>query len=102
MKLTELSTEDELLTRYEAQRAFAAAQIEEHREKIEAFKTFSASKGLSLTNESFSYVPTIGIVASAPAIFRHLTGGIAQERRNKMGSDPISSAIPSGAAQLTG
>ncbi len=92
MKLTENPAEDELLIRHaEAQRVFAAAHIEERIEEIELFKAFSASKGLSLTNDNFSYIPTIGIVASAPGILEHLTEGIARERDGLITFDILSS-----------
>jgi len=100
MKLTESPTESELLTQYaEAQKAFAAAQIEEHREEIEAFKDFSSSKGLPLTNANFSYMRTIGIVASALALVEHLTGDIARERDGVISFDMLSSTFRANAHQ---
>lgn len=92
--INESPTEDEMLTQYaEEQKAFAAAQIEEHRDDIEAFKAFSASKGLPLTDDNFSYLRTIGIVASAPDMLKHLIGGIARERDGVISFDLLSSTF---------
>lgn len=100
MKLTELPTEGNLLTQdAEVQKAFAAAQVEEHRKDIEAFKDFSASKGLRLTNDNFFYIPAIGVVASAPAILEHLTGGITRERDGVISFAMLSSTFQANAHQ---
>lgn len=100
MKFTESPTDNELLVQYaDARIAFAAAQIDEHREEIEAFKAFSASKGLPLTNDNFSYIRTIGIVASAPSILDRLAGGVARERDGVISFDMLSSNFQANAQQ---
>lgn len=81
MKLTDSPTDDDLIAPHmKDQREFAAAQVLEHRKEIEAFKDFSAKMGVPLTDDNFSYVPTIGIVAYAPGILYHLIQNIPQER----------------------
>lgn len=93
MKFTESPTDNEFLVQY------AEAQIDEHREEIEAFKAFSASKGLPLTNDSFSYTRTIGVVASAPSILDRLAGGIARERDGIISFQMLSSTFHANAHQ---
>lgn len=78
----------------EEQRTFAAAQILKHRKQIEAFKDFFAKKGVSLTDDNFSYEPTIGIVAYTPGILYFLIENIPRERDGVIPFDKLAKIYP--------
>lgn len=79
----------------EADEAFAAEQLMEYRDVIDTFKEFSARKGIRLTDDNFAYFPTIGVVASAPAIINHLTGGLPRERDGVISFDALANTYQS-------
>jgi hypothetical protein len=55
-------------------------QLHLHREEIEAFMLLARKKGISLSDDSFGYVQTIGIVASAPKLVERLLAPMPRER----------------------
>jgi hypothetical protein len=65
-------------------------ELEKNAEVIEAFKTYAFSKGVTLTNKSFSYTPITGILASAPGITSKLIGGVETERDGLYGFKALS------------
>jgi hypothetical protein len=55
-----------------AQREEVKKQLESHSKTIENFISLCSDIGLKLTNENFSYIQTIGIVANYPNLLFHL------------------------------
>lgn len=75
-----LSQEEFISQYFLRQREWAETQISDHREEINTFVAFVASKGISLTAADISYVDKIGIVATAPGLLERLIGELKRER----------------------
>lgn len=69
-------------------------RLAEAADLIAKFTALAASKGLILGAESFEYVQTIGIVATAPGIARTLLGPITTERDGLFPFNEIASRLP--------
>jgi hypothetical protein len=61
---------------------------------IARFTVFAASKGVSLSADSFEYIQTTGIVAKAPGIARALLGPLSVQRDGLLSFTEISSRFP--------
>ncbi|HEN3658798.1 TPA: hypothetical protein U5E24_002587 [Yersinia enterocolitica] len=86
--------EEEMMERhFRLQREYANSQIEKSKDLIENFKKLTASKGIILDDNAFSYVQTIGIVASAPNLARILLGNIQTERDGLFVFDDIAKVV---------
>lgn len=79
--MTTNETTEELMERHRlAQAEEARARLAEANELTKSFAEFAAKKGAKLDSNSFSYVRTIGIVASAPGLAKQILGQIPTER----------------------
>jgi len=72
---------DELMQRRLAAMAEEARnRLNEASDLIANFSAFAEKKGVKLVSSSFSYIPTIGIVATAPSLAKTILGPIPTER----------------------
>lgn len=94
-----MSADDEmrlLMERHMKQMAdYAQSELERSSELIARFTLMAASRGIALDSNSFSYVQTIGIVASAPGIARKLLGIAPSERDGLFAYNEIAQRLPS-------
>jgi hypothetical protein len=72
----------------------ARAELDKATDLIERFTSLAATKGIRLTSNSFSYVQTIGIVASAPGLAKTLVGLPPTERDGLFSYDEIAKRLP--------
>jgi hypothetical protein len=88
-------TDDELITRHvQMQKELQVKQLVEHKTLIIAFKEFSAKKGVNLSDENFTWVPTIGIVATASGLLERLIGEIPRQRDRLASLDTLTQTYP--------
>lgn len=86
---------DELLARHLANmQEQSRKRLAEASDQIAKFTALAASKGVVLGVESFEYIPTTGIVASAPGIARALLGPISSGRDGLLSFNEIASRLP--------
>lgn len=72
---------DELMQRHlTAMAAEARKRLAEASDLIANFTAFAEKQGVRLVSSSFSYIPPIGIVASAPSLAKTILGTIPTER----------------------
>lgn len=72
----------------------ARSELERSSQLIERFSKMAAAKGIALGPDAFSYVQTIGIVASAPGLARSLLGISPTERDGLFAYDDIAARLP--------
>lgn len=93
-----MSADDEielLMERHMKQMAeHARLELERSSELIARFTQMAMSRGIALDSDSFSYVETIGVVASAPGIARKLLGITPSERDGLFAYDEIAQHLP--------
>jgi hypothetical protein len=65
-------------------------ELEANTAVIEAFRVYALTKDVALSDESFSYTPITGILASAPGITSKLLGGVQRERDGLYGFRALS------------
>ncbi|WP_354685706.1 hypothetical protein [Cupriavidus necator] len=88
---------DEIKSRYLADMdRHSRERLAEASERIAKFTALAASKGVSLSAESFEYLQTTGIVAKAPGIARALLGPISAERDGLLSFNEIVSRLSHG------
>lgn len=86
---------DEMMSRYIADmEKQSRKRLAEAADLLAKFTTLAASKGVSLSAESFEYVQTIGLVAKAQGIARALLGPIRTERDGLLPFKEIASRFP--------
>lgn len=78
----------------EAMADYARSELERSAELIEHFTQVAASSGVVLDSASFSYVQTIGIVATAPGLARKLLNIVPSERDGLYAFDEIAQRLP--------
>jgi hypothetical protein len=61
---------------------------------IKRFTAYAASRGVTLGADSFEYLPTIGIVATAPGLSRRLLGPMRTERDGLLAFGDIAARLP--------
>jgi len=72
---------ENMMQRYrDAVAAEAQTRLIEASDLIANFTAFAEKKGVTLSSGSFSYIPTIGIIASAPCLATRIIGPIPTER----------------------
>lgn len=93
-----MSADDEmklLMERHIKQMAdHARSELDRSSELISRFIQIARSRGIALNSDSFSYVQTIGIVASAPGIAKKLLGIAPSERDGLFDYDEIARHLP--------
>ncbi len=93
-----MSSDDEMnLLMEQHQKAMAErarSELERSSHLIERFTEIAAIRGVSLSPDSFSYIPKIGIVASAPGLAKDLLGFAATERDGLFAYDDIAARFP--------
>lgn len=72
----------------------ARSELERSAGLIERFTQMAASNGLALDSDSFSYIQTIGIVASAPSLAKMLLGVTPTERDGLFAYEEIAQRLP--------
>ncbi len=72
----------------------ACSELEKSTTLIERFAQIAASKGIALDPDSFSYIQTIGIVASAPGLAKMLLGITPIERDGLFAYEEIAQRLP--------
>lgn len=72
----------------------ARSELERSSDLIERFTKIAAAKGIALVSDSFSYIETIGIVASAPGLARMLLGITPTERDGLFAYEDIAECFP--------
>jgi hypothetical protein len=72
----------------------ALAELEKSSQLIERFTHLAASKGISLSPNSFDYIQTIGIVASAPGLAKNLLGITKTEKDGLYAYEEIAKRLP--------
>lgn len=77
----------------------AHSELEKSASLIEHFTQVAVSKGIAINSNSFSYIPTIGIVASVPKLATTLLGISPKERDGLFAYDEITQCLPLGAFQ---
>ncbi|WP_460099331.1 hypothetical protein [Pseudomonas sp. H3_C08] len=86
---------DEMMARYIADKEKQSrTRLAEATAQISRFMGLAASKGVILSEESFEYIQTIGIVAKAQGITRTLLGPIRAERDGLLPFNEIASRFP--------
>lgn len=93
-----MTTDDEMKVLMErhikAMADYARSELERSTDLIARFTQIAASRGIPLDSDSFSYVQTIGIVASAPGLARKLLGIAPSERDGLFAYDEIAQRLP--------
>lgn len=93
-----MSSDDEmklLMERHiKAMADHARSELERSAELIARFTQIAASRGVALNSDSFSYIQTIGIVASAPGLARKMLGIAPSERDGLFAYDEIAKSLP--------
>jgi hypothetical protein len=93
-----VSLDDEMQALMQSHRNYMAElarlELEKSADLIERFKILAASKGVTLTSESISYIETIGIVAFAPGLATVLGGVVSTERDGLFAYDEIAKCLP--------
>jgi hypothetical protein len=72
----------------------ARSELEMSADLIERFKQMAATKGIALDSDSFSYIQTIGIVATAPGLAKMLLGITPIERDGLFAYEEIAQRLP--------
>ncbi len=60
-------------------------ELEKNRHLIDNFKKYCAKKGIFLNENCFSFIPTIGIIASQPGILEGLNPSIKKDKEHLLG-----------------
>lgn len=85
---------DEMMARYLADmERYSRERLASAADLIAKFTDMAASKGATLSAESFEYIQTIGIVAKAKGIARTLLGSIRPERDGLLRFNEIASRL---------
>lgn len=72
----------------------ARSELEKSSKLIERFTHLAASKGIALDSNSFDYIQTIGIVASAPGLAKALLGIPQKEKDGLFAYEEIAKYLP--------
>jgi len=72
----------------------ARFKLERSSDLIKHFTQVAASKGIALDSNSFSYIQTIGIVATSPGLARKLLGIAPSERDGLFAYEEIAGLLP--------
>jgi hypothetical protein len=73
---------------------YAQSQLERSSDLIERFTKLAATKGIALTPDSFSFIQTIGIVATAPGLAKTLLGACSIEKDGIFAFEDIAARMP--------
>jgi hypothetical protein len=74
---------------------YARSELERSAGLIEHFKAVAASSGIMLHSDAFSYIQTIGVVASAPGLAKKLLSITSSERDGLFAYNEIAKRFPS-------
>ena len=86
---------DEMMARYFADlKEHSRARLADAADLIAEFTALAASKGIKLTEESFEFIQTTGIVAKAPGIAMALLGPVKVERDGLLSFNEIGNRFP--------
>jgi hypothetical protein len=93
-----MTTDDEmklLMERHaKAMADHARSELEKSADLIARFTRTATAQGIALDSSSFSYIQTIGIVASAPGLAKKLLGIVPSERDGLFAYDDIAQRFP--------
>lgn len=93
-----MSSDDEvklLMERHKKAMAdHAQSELERSAELIARFKRIAAARGVALNSDSFSYVQTIGIVASFPGLAKKMLAFAPSERDGLFAYEEIAHCLP--------
>ena len=83
-----------LIEKYRAYEAeYARSELKRAAPLIERFSKIATDRGVSLTQDSFSYVEKIGVIASAPELAKILLGISVTERDGLFAYDDIAARL---------